>query len=812
MVSGERQPLLQTVIVKPQGERYPHSTLRRFCTIALSVTLVVVVALFLLPLAFYPSPHWSDGSKPSLGSYAPWSKTLPHKNWPESEGLPFKDLQEILLSTPSEAKTKEWSEYYTSGPHVAGTNISQAIWTKERWQEFGISDSQIVDYEIYVNYPKGHRLALLEKSKSKREVAIEEDDQAVDVAKSDWQVKFEASLEEDVLEEDHTSGLKDRVPTYHGYSASGNVTAPYVFVNFGTYEDYEELLNAGIELKGKIAIAKYGGIFRGLKVKRAQELGMVGTVIYTDPEEDGEITEENGYKPYPDGPARQPSSVQRGSTQFLSTNPGIAPGDPTTPGYPSKPGVPRGPANHSIPSIPSIPISYADALPILKALNGHGPAASSFSKAWHGGGLKYKGIKYNIGPSPPELTLNLVNEQEYVTTPMWDVIGIINGSISDEVIVLGNHRDAWIAGGAGDPNSGSAALNEVVRSFGKALEKGWKPSRTIVFASWDGEEYGLIGSTEWVEEYLPWLSQSAVAYLNVDVATRGPIFDTAASPLLNKLLYETTAMIPSPNQTVPGQTIADLWPGRIRTMGSGSDFTAFQDFAGIPSVDMGFGSGPKSAVYHYHSNYDSFDWMNRFGDPGWHYHVAVAKLWSLFAAKLVETPIIGFNTTDYADGLDRYVKSVEDKLKDSELAILQAAESGDQSAEVANSTFSNLIEAVHNLRGAAMHFDTHAAIISARVNQSLPWWKWWQKVKLYYEVRLVNSKYKYFERQFLYAKGLDGRSWFKHVVFAPGLWTGYAGATFPGLVESIDAKDWKNVQKWSTIIESRIAAATAWLQ
>lgn len=189
--------------------------------------------------------------------------------------------------------------------------------------------------------------------------------------------------------------------------------------------------------------------------------------------------------------------------------------------------------------IPSLPISYMDALPLLRALNGHGPEASSFSKNWHGGGLDYKGVQYSIGPSPDELVLNLVNEQEYVTTPLWNVIGIINGTIPDEVIVLGNHRDAWIAGGAGDPNSGSAALNEVIRSFGAAVKAGWKPLRTIVFASWDGEEYGLIGSTEWVEEYLPWLSGSAVAYLNVDVGTKGQNFELFAAPLLSRVVEES---------------------------------------------------------------------------------------------------------------------------------------------------------------------------------------------------------------------------------------------------------------------------------
>jgi len=464
---------------------------------------------------------------------------------------------------------------------------------------------------------------------------------------------------------------------------------------------------------------------------------------------------------------------------------GIAPGDPTTIGYPSKPGVPRQDPHKSIPSIPSVPISYQDALPILKALNGYGPKASEFNEFWQGGGLEYKGVEYNIGPSPPDLVLNLVNEQEYITTPLWNVIGIINGTLQDEVIVLGNHRDAWIAGGAGDPNSGSAALNEVVRSFGEALKKGWKPLRTIVFASWDGEEYGLIGSTEWVEEYIPWLSKAAVAYLNVDVGARGPNFEAAASPILNKALYEVTSLIQSPNQTVPGQTVRDLWSGHIRTMGSGSDFTAFQDFAGIPSVDLGFAPSPNSPVYHYHSNYDSFAWMDNYGDPDWHYHIAATKVWALFAAALIETPIIAFNSTDYAIGLSTYLSSVKTNASASSHEDMQA---------FSKSGFPSLTEAIARLHNATTAFDARAASLAGSIGEGVPWWKWWRKAQLFYQVKQVNVAYKYFERSFLYEKGLDGRSWFKHVVFAPGIWTGYAGATFPGLVESVDKGDVKGVK------------------
>lgn len=598
---------------------------------------------------------------------------------------------------------------------------------------------------------------------------------------------FEASLVEDVLEEDPTTGFDTSIPTFHGYSASGNVTAPFVYVNYGTYQDYEDLVKANISLDGKIAIARYGGIFRGLKVKRAQDLGAVGVVLFTDPGDDGDVTEEKGVAKYPDGPARQPSSVQRGSTQFLS----VSPGDPTTPGYPSKPGVPRGPTDKYIPSIPSIPISYVDALPILKALNGHGPAAKDFNKYWTADlGLGYKGVEYNIGPSPDNLVLNLYNEQEYIITPNWDVIGIINGSIPDEVIVVGNHRDAWIVGGAGDPNSGSAVINEVIRSFGVALEKGWKPLRTIVFASWDGEEYGLLGSTEWVEEFLPWLSHANVAYLNVDVGVRGQKFGASAAPLLNKLIYDVTAEVPSPNQTVKGQTVFDTWDGSIKTMGSGSDFTAFQDFAGIPCVDMGFGAGPEDPVYHYHSNYDSFAWMKEFGDPGFIYHRTMSQVLGLMTAKLADEPVLTFEAATYATQLDEYVSKVEEKLAASvstlavepttkeeilELRGTELRETAVGNAEEFRQNLGRLHVAIAKLEVEATKLDAKAVELNKQVQEEVPWWKWPKKMQLAYEIRKVNTKYKYLERDFLFSGGLDGRPWFKHVVFAPGLWTGYAG-------------------------------------
>ena len=769
MRSHEHTPLLSTVVVVTRPPRYPHSTLRRFCTISLSATLIAVLVLYIFTVPWIPG----DQSDRGISAYLPWSSPLPHDAWPLSEGLPYRELEEILLTVPDEAKARESSHYYASGPHLAGKNRSQAVWTKERWQEFGIDHAELVAYDVYLNYPVDHRLALLETNSGSPDEPEKLGEEA-DRRQEESRVLYECSLEEDVLEQDGTSGLKDRIPTFHGYSASGNVTGQFVYVNYGSYWDFEDLVKANVSLEGKIAVARYGRVFRGLKVKRASELGMTGIVLYSDPRDDGNITVANGYKAYPDGPARNPSSVQRGSVCYMSTTAG----DPTTPGYPSKPGVPRQDPGHAIPWIPSIPISYRDALPILRALNGHGPRSDQFNQWWQKGGTELNGVDYYLGPSPPNVVLNLVNQQEYVTTPLWDVIGIINGTLADEVVVLGNHRDAWIAGGAGDPNSGSAVLNEVVRSFGVALSRGWKPLRTIVFASWDGEEYSLIGSTEWVEEYLPWLSKAAVAYLNVDIGVVGPRLKVSAAPLLTNAFLAAILDVASPNQTVPGQTVHDAWNHHNTPLGSGTDFVAFQDFAGIPSIDFGFSPTPTSPIYHYHSNYDSVAWMERFGDVGWHYHVATAKVWGLLAARLVESPVIAFNATDYAVSLSSYLSSIQHKALKSPRPDVRAL-----------AQFRDLTQAIASFLEAAIAFDGHAASTADSLRQEIPWWNWWRKAERYYEVQRINAGYKYLDRKLLYPGGLDGRNLFKHVVFAPGIWDGYSGTTFPGLAESIDKED-----------------------
>ena len=366
--------------------------------------------------------------------------------------VPLTSDETILFNSFDNNTIQDWSYYYTHGAHLAGTNKTMAQWTADRWSENGFQ-ARLDEYVPYLNYPVSHSLALTYPNGS----------------------VFQLSLEEAVLVEDETTSYPNRIPTFNGYSFTGNATAEYVYVGRGQVVDFEALVALGVPLEGKIALAKYGGPFRGLKVKNAALYGMVGCVLFTDPGDDGNITEAAGYAAYPDGPARNPTSVQRGSVQFLSTYPG----DPTTPGYPSKKDSPRADKSHVVPSIPSLPISYAEAIPLLRALDGFGVPGDQVNRTKWVGALN---VTYSTGPAPGAV-LSMSNVMRDAYTPIWDAIGIINGTNQDEVIVIGNHRDAWIVGGAADPNSGSAIVVELSKAFGKLLATGWKPRRTIVVSA-----------------------------------------------------------------------------------------------------------------------------------------------------------------------------------------------------------------------------------------------------------------------------------------------------------------------------------------
>ncbi|KAF5505388.1 putative glutamate carboxypeptidase [Colletotrichum siamense] len=602
------------------------------------------------------------------------------------------EAEQLMLETPTTANLRHWSKEYSAEPHLAG-DLAHATRIRDLWRSYGIP-TELEQYDVLQNFPVSQSLQLLD---------------------SDREVAFEASLTEDEVPEDPTSSPKNGLPAFHGFSANGEACAELVYANFGELRDFELLESKGISVKGKIVICKYAKVFRGLKVRAAEQYGAAAVVLYNDPQEDGKYTEANGYKPFPHGPARHPKSIQRGSVDFFS----IAVGDPTTPGYPSLPGtnVERQDPGHATPKIPSLPISYADAVPFLKALNGQGT---------------------------------------YKYAPIYNVIGTIRG-LTDESIVLGNHHDSWCCG-AIDPVSGTAAMNEVARALGELCQRGWRPYRKIILANWDNEEYGLVGSTEWGEHHQEELSKNCVAYLNVDEATNGgQVLGVTGSPLLASVLRDVTQLIRSPIHE--GKTVYDDWlgdqrrtdPGRptpvLDLMGTGSDYTVFFNHLGIPSVDLLF-NRQGQGVYPYHSNYDSFYWVEKFGDVGFKKHRAMAQLWGLLTVRLAGTGSIIFEAVEYPKVLAHHSKQLKTKY----------------------GSFLDLSA----LDGAISRFHAAALEVDARSNTKAS------------------------------PTSLQPESG----IFAPGLWYGYDGVIFPGIVECMEAEDTKGVTEWIAKIVEAIEKVT----
>lgn len=743
------------------------------------------------------------------------------------------DPEKFVLDRLKDNHAADWSRRYTSEPHLPGTNFGLVQWTRDKFEEYGWK-TQIDTYDVYVSYPESHDLNLLD---------------------TDGSVLYKAPLKEDVLKDDSTSGGNDTVPTFLSYGANGNVTAEYVYVNYGRKLDFEQLEELGVSVRNKIAVMRYGRIFRGLKVKFAQEHGAVGALLYTDPADDGGITPANGYEEYPKGPARHQSSVQRGSVQFLG-GVGAAPGDPTTPGYASKGDVKRQDPHKSIGKIPVLPISYREVKPILEKLNGQGRKAP---KDWRG---ELDGVLYNLGPHP-NVTMNLYSNQIYNITPLWNVYGEIEGEIKDEVIVIGNHRDAWIKGGAGDPNSGLAALIEIARALGALKQAGYKFKRTIVLQSYDGEEYGLLGLTEYGEYAAKRLQKTVVAYLNMDVVCVGRFLHLEASPILNKALRSVAKKLPYPTKDFDTLYEHFVKEGRdhIGNLGSGSDYTVFLEHLGIPSLDFSFKQGKGDAIYQYHSNYDSYDWMQKYGDKGFVYHNLAAKYITLLALDLSKTGVIGFSLTDYANDLLKYFDQLKELIPKSwfhehispnaHVHYLYADYNTDELVEQATSKvysaeaifFPELVEILRahcsrhkvmlrprrhgktkfgefykhtrkqleTLLAFASEFDAKSVLLETEYKNRGNL-HWWNRIRLHYKIFRHNKVLQYFERNFLYAHGLHERSWFKHIVFASGRFTGYEGQTWPGIREAIEDSDIDRTVKWLGIAARAARRTTTILQ
>ncbi|RDL31053.1 Glutamate carboxypeptidase II [Venustampulla echinocandica] len=640
---------------------------------------------------------------------------------------------EAILSNAFDAiEIETWSSYYTHGDHIAGRNKSMAQWTADKFTGYGIPAS-LAEYEVLLNYPVSASVSLNYPDGS----------------------KYDAQLFEDPVAEDETTTYPDSIPAFHGYSATGNATAEYIYVGKGHVDDFKRLLQLGVDLKGKIALAMYGGPFRGVKVKNAQANGMVGAILFTDPITD---STQDGAS-YPDGPARHPSSLQRGSVLDLTKYTG----DPTTPGYPSKPGAKRTDGHEVLPQIPSLPISYRDATLLLQALDGYGVSGKDVSRDGWVGALN---ATYSTGPAP-NTTISISNIMSSSITPIWNAIGIINGTHADETIIVGNHRDAWIIGGAGDPNSGTAVLVELSKAFGELLKTGWKPRRNIVLCSWDAEEYGLVGSTEWVEEYAPWLSETAISYINVDIAVAGPKPGAASSPELRTVAQDIMTKVKYPKGDF--KTLYDAWYALYRfrlddhgfgNLGSGSDYTAFLQL-GIGALDFSMQGSRGDPVYHYHSNYDSYHWMTKYGDKDFVSHTAAGQFLTLLTYHLADDALIPFD-------LDAMQKGVEQWLRNFLILVNSFSDLEKLQRDI---NFSGLHNAQKNFTQAATDFTAWTNQEGFRSNDTA--------------VSLANKKLRDFQRAFINPEGLPGRSFYKNVGYAPDVNDGYSAQTLPGPTEAL---------------------------
>lgn len=670
-------------------------------------------------------------------------------NWP-----PVLDEHEtILVNSFDNVSIDGWSEYYGSTNKLAGYGKEAAEWTAERWNENGF-ESHLNEYHVYLRYPVSASLHFTGEDGETSEV----------------------NLKEDILEEDEVTGRDDiSQQTWLGYSPSGQADAEYIYAGRGSLEDFHALVDQGVEIEGKIALIRYGGLFRGLKVKNAQDFGAVAAVIFLDPADDGEVTVANGYDAYPEGPARNPTAVQKGSTLFLSTYPG----DPTTPGYPSHEDSPRADTSEVIPKIPSLPISYSAAEPLLQALDGHGISGEALNRTFWVGGLD---AEYYTGPAPG-VKLSLDVESRDAITPIHNVIGHINGTNPDETIVIGNHRDTWMVGGNGDPNSGSAILVEFTKAINKLRAAGWVPKRNIVLGSWDAEEWGLIGSVEWVEENVNWLTETAVAYLNIDVAVSGPRPNLATTPELHTLALDTFKKVIHPNFGAFNISLYDAWQeasgGEIGVLGSGSDYTPFLH-RGISSLDVGSSGGPTDPIWHYHSNYDTYYWMSTWGDPGFHVHASQGQFLALLAYHLASDDILPIDTQHYAVELRAYYDDL----------VSYAEENG------AELDLDELDQAINHFKKSADDVKALETLAIERDDEVLK--------------NVVNHKYRDFQRGFISQGGLPNREFYKHVATAPGLDTGYAAVTFPGITEGVQYAEDGNfevAQEWVAKTARGIVAA-----
>jgi len=674
-------------------------------------------------------------------------------------------VESRFLAVPDPKLAEQHLRTLTQAPHMAGTPEDRvtADYVAQKFREAGL-ETEIVEYRVWMNYPS--------------EISVD--------------VTAPSGVQMHGPTREHVDGdsLPDDprvVMPFNGMSPSGDVEAEVVYANYGTPEDFKKLEQLKVDVRGKIVLARYGQNFRGVKALVAQEHGAAGLIIYSDPADDGWC---RGDK-YPDGPWRPSTGVQRGSIGFMFE----FPGDPTTPGVASVPSLPdskRIPPQQSaqLPKIPTTPLSYGDAWPILEHLAGpdsprEGQGALPFT--------------YHVGPGPVKVKMHL--KQDYQIRAIWDVVGRVRGKDSpDEWVVAGNHRDAWVYG-AVDPNSGTAAMLEAVHGVGELLKSGWKPKRTVVFGSWDGEEEGLVGSTEWGEQHETELA-NAVAYFNMDVAVSGPAFGASSIPSLKRFVSEVTKAVPSPK----GGTVYDVWkkasqPGSqsaqsptdaigdsrrtpaaqgnldvpVGDLGSGSDYTVFLQHLGVPATDI-TSNGPYGV---YHSAFDNFNWFKRFADPDFLYEQEMARVFGIEVLRMADADVLPYDYDEYGREVTAYIETARKKA-DAEFGAEQVI----------------FLDAVQ----AARRFEQAGAKMLAT------------QAKPNVDPAKLNQVLRTAERALLIPEGLPKRSWFHHAIYAPGEYTGYAAVVIPGINEALDRHDVDQVRQQIAALAAALNRAAGELE
>jgi N-acetylated-alpha-linked acidic dipeptidase len=650
-------------------------------------------------------------------------------------------VEAAVIARPDPTQAKAHSRALSAETHVAGTPAQARTrdYVIEQMRRWGLETS-VRQYDVWMPYPTAVRV---------------------------WRVApdtFEFPLAEPALPADPTSALPQWL-TVNGYSASGDASGEVVYVNYGLIEDYAQLDSIGVSVAGKIVVARYGRSFRGIKAREAEHHGAAALLIYSDPQDDGYVRGDV----YPHGPMRPPRGVQRGSVFNGS-------GDPSTPGYPSTRGAARVPeARMDVPRIPVVPIGYANAAELLDGLRGR-----MIPQSWQGG-LPFR---YHIGPGPVRARVTVSTDAATAALKsIYDTFGIIRGSeLPDEMVIVGAHRDAW-GPGAADNVSGTVSVLEAARAIAEQVRAGARPKRTIVFATWDAEEWGLIGSTEYVEEDSLRLAAGAVAYLNQDVAAQGPLFGGGGSPSLRATLRDIAKQVSDPRgggSVYAGwrraSAVADSVEPPMDDPGGGSDFAGFYNHFGIPHADWGFG-GPSGV---YHSQYDDFRWMSTFGDTGFVYHAAAARIGAAMLLRLANADILPYDYVEFARTMRGYLPAIDRALakhswSGSSKAIADAVERMERAAVEYTAT-----------RDAALARGAPPKDVRVRVNRAL--------------LRV--------ERALTRPEGLRTRAWYRNLIYVADEDNGYANMVFPTINEAIRAGDAALTRREIDDLATRFDAAT----